>query len=190
MSIDLNEVGATAVKDAAGQWQVHIGTYLPGITFPDGYRVQVRLIHERDQFVRGIEPKVFDLYWHGGSALDLWDVDVNLTANNDGNFGKDGAYLYRFQLLRGARPVTFWFADPFARATGRGALSALTIDSLGAPFSWHDGGFVVPEVDDLVVYELHVGEFNGTFDGVASQLAYLKGLGITRVLIPAADEAW
>ncbi|MDR6417036.1 alpha-amylase family glycosyl hydrolase [Pseudarthrobacter sulfonivorans] len=187
-TIDLHEVGATAVKDAAGHWQVHIGVYLPGITFPDGYRVQVRLIHERDQFVRGIEPKVFDLSWHGGSALDLWDVAVDLTSDNNGNFGQDGVYLYRFQLLRGAKAVTFWFADPFARATGRGALSAFTIDSVGAPFSWHDGGFVVPEVDDLVVYELHVGEFNGTFDGVASQLDYLKGLGINAVeLMPVTN---
>lgn len=188
MTIDLSEVGAAAVKDGAGQWQVHIGIYLPGITFPDGYRVQVRIIHERDQFVRGIEPNVFDLFWHDGSALDLWDVTADLAANGDGNFGQEGIYLYRFQLLRGAQAVTFWFADPFARATGRGTLSAFTIDSSGAPFGWHDNGFVVPEVDDLVVYELHVGEFNSTFDGVASQLSYLKSLGVNAVeLMPVTN---
>jgi hypothetical protein len=38
MTIDLSEVGAAAVKDGAGHWQVHIGIYLPGITFPDSAR--------------------------------------------------------------------------------------------------------------------------------------------------------
>ena len=35
---------------------------------------------------------------------------------------------------------------------------SLRVDSSQAPFAWHDAGFVVPEVDRLVVYELHVGE--------------------------------
>jgi 1,4-alpha-glucan branching enzyme len=188
MTLDLADVGAAPVKNAAGHWLVHFGIYLPGITYQDGYGVRVRVIHERDQFVPGIEPKAYDLYWHGGTALDLWDITVDLTAESGGNFGQDGVYLYRFQLLRGARTVAFWFADPFARATGRGTLSAFTIGSPGGPFTWHDDGFVVPEVDDLVVYELHVGEFNGTFDGVASQLAYLQGLGVNALeLMPVTN---
>jgi hypothetical protein len=101
---------------------VYFGIYLPGITFDKGYRVQVRVIHERDQFVRGIEPKAFDLTWHNGSPLDLWDVTVDLTANADGNFGAEGRYLYRFQLLRHDQVITFWFSDPFGRATGKGTL--------------------------------------------------------------------
>ena len=36
---------------------------------------------------------------------------------------------------------------------------------------WRDANFLVPEVDDMVVYELHVGEFNETFDGVVAQLS-------------------
>jgi hypothetical protein len=55
MNIDLGEVGATATKDGAGHWQVRFGIYLPGITFNKGYRVHVCLIHERDQFTRGID---------------------------------------------------------------------------------------------------------------------------------------
>lgn len=188
MNIDLVEVGAAATKDGAGHWQVHFGIYLPGITFTKGYRVHVRLIHERDQFVRGIEPKVFELFWHNGSALDLWDATVDLTANADGNFDQEGTYLYRFQLLRGTHVVTFWFSDPFGRAAGRGAMSAFTIDSNAQPFAWGDGDFLVPEVDDLVVYELHVGEFNETFGGVVAQLDYLKGLGVNALeLMPVTN---
>jgi maltooligosyltrehalose trehalohydrolase len=188
MSIDLAEVGAAPSRDAAGNWRVHFGVYLPGITFNKGYRVQVRVIHERDQFVRGVEPKVFDLFWHNGSPLDLWDVTVDLTANGDGDFGQEGKYLYRFQLLRGNQAVTFWFSDPFARATGRGTLSAFTIDGAAAPFAWTDEDFLVPEVDDMVVYELHVGEFNETFDGGVAQIAYLQSLGVNVLeLMPVSN---
>jgi hypothetical protein len=31
----------------------------------------------------------------------------------------------------------------------------------------------------MVVFELHVGEFNFTFNGVVDQLDYLTGLGVT-----------
>lgn len=188
MNIDLAEVGAAATRDAAGRWQVHIGIYLPGITFNKGYRVQARIIHERDQFVRDIPPEVFDLFWHNGSALDLWDVTVDLAAGGAGHFGQEGTYLYRFQLLRGHEVVTTWFADPFGRGAGLGNLSAFTVDSTAQPFAWHDGGFRVPEVDELVVYELHVGEFNETFGGVAAQVDYLKGLGVNALeLMPIGN---
>lgn len=188
MAINLTEVGAHSTRDVAGTWRVRIGTYLPGITFDKGYRVQLRMIHERDQFARGIEPAVFDLFWHQGSALDLWDVTVDLAAGGPGRFGQEGTYVYRFQLLRGGQIVTPWFADPFGRAAGRGTLSAFTVDAAATPFAWTDGGFQMPEVDELVVYELHVGEFNETFAGVAAQLDYLTGLGVnTLELMPVSN---
>ena len=37
----------------------------------------------------------------------------------------------------------------------------------------------MPELADLVVYELHVEEFNATFQGVIDRLPYLKSLGVT-----------
>jgi len=114
MSIDLAEVGALPSQDAAGNWRVRFGIYLPGITSNNGYRVQVRVIHERDQLVRDVEPKVFDLSWHIDSPLDLWNATVDLTAIADVTVGQERKYLYRFQLLRDDHAVTFWFADPFA----------------------------------------------------------------------------
>jgi hypothetical protein len=32
---------------------VRFGIYLPNITFDQGYRLKVRVIHELDQFIRG-----------------------------------------------------------------------------------------------------------------------------------------
>jgi hypothetical protein len=188
MAIDLSEVGAAPSTDAAGHRTVQVGIYLPGITFKKGYRVLVRIIHEQDQFVRGIEPKAFDLSWQDGSALDRWEARIDLTANSDGNFGSEGRYLYRFQLLRGQEVVAFWFADPFGRAAGRGTLSAFDVADNPQPFNWTDQVFRVPEVDDIVVYEVHVGEFNETFDGLAAQLPYLKGLGVNVLeLMPVSN---
>ena len=177
--IDLSQVGASATVDAAGDWQVRFGIYLPGITSNNGYELKVRFIHQLDQFVRGIEPLDFDLFWHQGSSLDLWDVTVRVSDHvGHGHFGQEGTYLYRYQLLRSGQVVAMWFGDPFARASGIGTHSAIALDSSAQPFTWHDGTFQVPEVDDMVVYELHVGEFNRTFDGLMLQLDYLWGLGV------------
>jgi 1,4-alpha-glucan branching enzyme len=176
--IDLAEVGPRVSRDAAGNWRVKFGVYLPGITFNKGYALNVRVIHEQDQFIRGIPPKDFSLDWVNGSELDLWEISVPLTADPANHFGQTGSYLYRFQLLRGGREVTFWFSDPFARASGLGTLSAFTIDDAAQPFAWADDGFVVPSVDEMVVYELNVREFNRDFQGVIDQLDYLEGLGV------------
>lgn len=174
--INLNEVGAWPSETSPGSWSVRFGIYLPGITFNKGYTLKVRLIHEADQFVHGIEPRDAFLSWANGSPHDLWTVTIPLAPEAGSHFGDPGKYLYRYQLLRGGREVAFWFADPFGRASGVGTLSAFTI---GEPaFTWTDAGYSTPEVDDLVVYELNVREFNEDFDGVIAQLDYLSGLGV------------
>jgi 1,4-alpha-glucan branching enzyme len=94
----------------------------------------------------------------------------------------------RYQLLRGDYPLTFWFADPFGRAAGLGTLSAFTIDPAAQAFPWTDAGFQVPEVDDMVVYELNVRECNRDFQGVVTQLNYLWNLGANALeLMPVTN---
>lgn len=176
--IDLNELGAAVTRDTAGGWQVRFAILLPGIRPGQGYTLKVRVIHEADQFIRGIEPRDVALEWVSGSALDRWEVRVPLSADPGSHFGRPGTYLYRFQLLRGGREVTFWFSDPFGRAAGLGTLSAFSVANSVAPFVWTDDGFRVPEVDEMVVYELSVREFNRDFQGVIDQLDYLSGLGV------------
>jgi 1,4-alpha-glucan branching enzyme len=176
--INLNEVGAVPRQDGAGNWHVDFGIYLPNITFHKGYAVKVRVIHEEDQFVRGIEPRDFHLNWVNGSDLDLWQGSVPLNGNGTSHFGQLGNYLYRFQLLRGNKEVTFWFSDPFGRKAGLGTLSAFSVTGSSHVFAWSDAAFSVPEVDDMIVYELNVREFNRDFDGIVDQLDYLAGLGV------------
>jgi 1,4-alpha-glucan branching enzyme len=177
-AINLSEVGVSLRQDGAGQWFADVGIYLPGITYNKGYRVKLRIIHEADQFVRGIEPKDFYLSWINGSPLDRWTASVPLATDPASHFGQNGTYLYRFQLLRGSHEVTFWFSDPFGRAAGLGTLSAFALTGGPQTFAWTDAAFTVPEVDDMIVYELNVREFNRDFQGVIEQLDYLSGLGV------------
>jgi maltooligosyltrehalose trehalohydrolase len=57
-------------------------------------------------------------------------------------------------------------------------------------FEWSDGNWDGVALDDLVIYELHVGTFSaeGTFDGVIPRLRGLRELGVTAIeLMPVAS---
>ena len=182
--INPSEVGAFPTLDASGQFHVQFGVYLPGLRDTDGFAVMVRIIHSLDRFVPEIQPVNVPLQHQAGSALDLWTANVPIAAVAGTNFGNEGDYLYRYQLLWG-RPgqptkqvVTKWFVDPFARATDIGELSAFTLTKTPAPFAWTDAAYQTPELGDLIVYELHIAQFNDMFDGVVDRLDYLQGLGV------------
>jgi maltooligosyltrehalose trehalohydrolase len=184
--IDLNEVGSFPSSDATGNFSVRIGLYLPGIRAVDGFDVVVRLIHDEDRFSPAVPTTNFHLGWVNGHPLDLWTLTVPVAAAAaPSHFGQEGLYLYRFQLLwaapgSGASPqvLTLWFTDPFARATEIGELSAFTLAHHPAVFAWTDAGYKTPALDDLVVYELQVEEFDDTFDSVVERLEYLQSLGV------------
>ncbi|MGO9312000.1 MAG: alpha-amylase family glycosyl hydrolase [Syntrophobacteraceae bacterium] len=180
--IDPNEVGAFSSTDASGNFHVRLGIYLPGIRSSDGFEVISKIIHIKDRFDPRIPTKDFPLIWTEGHALDLWAADLQIEASGGTHFGQEGTYLYRYELWwtprGGSRQLlTRWFTDPFARATEIGELSAFTVPP-GPDFKWTDASYKTPELDDLVVYELQVEEYNDTFDGVLERLSYLQSLGI------------
>jgi 1,4-alpha-glucan branching enzyme len=188
--IDLNAAGARPRRNGPGDWTVRFEIYLPGITFDKGYRLKARVIHEADQFIRGIEPREFWMSWENGSPLDSWTAEIALAPQAaPSHFGQPGTYLYRYQLLRAdGSDVTFWLSDPFARETGTGTLSAFTIDDAAVPFVWTDAAFRPPEVDEMVVYEVNVREFNVDFEGLTKQLDYIQGLGVNVLeLMPVSN---
>jgi maltooligosyltrehalose trehalohydrolase len=88
---------------------------------------------------------------------------------------------YRFELGGGET-----WPDPCSRAQPdgvRGDSRVVDVEALRPPA--HEP----PGLDDLVVYELHVGTFSpeGTFDGATRELARLRELGVTAVeLMPVA----
>ena len=78
------------------------------------------------------------------------------------------------------------FPDPCSRSQPYGVRGASAVVE---PFAWTDAAWGGVLLDDLVVYELHVGTFTdeGTFDAVIPRLSVLRELGVTAIeLMPVA----
>jgi maltooligosyltrehalose trehalohydrolase len=85
--------------------------------------------------------------------------------------------------------------DPASRLQPEGVHGASEV--VAADFEWHDDGWTGLELEDYVVYELHVGTFTpeGTFEAAIDRLDELKDLGVTAVeLLPIGqfpgDRNW
>ena len=86
--------------------------------------------------------------------------------------------------------------DPCSRRQPQGVRGPSRVLDAGA-FEWSDDGWDGLSLDELVIYELHVGTFSGqgTFDGVVPRLRGLRELGVTAIeLMPVAtfpgDRGW
>src|SRR4051794_2435844 len=93
--------------------------------------------------------------------------------------GDDYAYI-----IDGAR-----LPDPHTRLQPEGLRGPSRIVDPSA-WTWGDQGWGGVALEDLVVYELHIGTFTdeGTFDAVIPHLAELAELGVTAIeLLPVAD---
>ena len=106
---------------------------------------------------------------------------------------------YRFWLDTQTGPVTR--IDPYARevtsSIGNGVIS-------DPNFNWGDDRFEIPNWNELVIYELHVGTFNddqpdvdapAKFESVVRRFDHLKKLGINCIQIMpiaefAGDRSW
>ena len=196
MSIDLKEVGAYGTSDDSGNLSLHFGIYLPGVKASNGFKLVVRVIHQLDRFDPQAVPVDVNLTWQGKSSLDLWTAETQIRKDSNDHFGQDGVYLYRYQLWHNDKAVTAWATDPFSYQTDVGMLSAVPCSrSPPSTFTWSDEKWRTPELDDLIVYELHVDQFNNTFEGLIDRITYLKSLGVNCVeLMPVtstkADYDW
>jgi maltooligosyltrehalose trehalohydrolase len=80
------------------------------------------------------------------------------------------------------------FPDPCSRYQPYGVRGpSQVVDTDG--FAWTDADWRGVSLDELVLYELHVGTFSdeGTFDGVIPRLTQLRELGVTAIeLMPVA----
>jgi maltooligosyltrehalose trehalohydrolase len=91
--------------------------------------------------------------------------------------------LYRYQI-DGQGP----FPDPASRFQPGGVHGPSRV--VDPDFPWTDADWRGVPLEDLVLYELHVGTFtpSGTFAAAAEKLPLLRDLGITAVeLMPVAD---
>lgn len=91
---------------------------------------------------------------------------------------------YTYRVDDGAR-----YPDPASRLQPEGVHGPSEVIDL-AGFEWTDQGWSVPPLDELVIYELHVGTFTpeGTFEAIIPRLGYLKNLGVNAIeLMPIAQ---
>lgn len=77
--------------------------------------------------------------------------------------------------------------DPYARALTHSAGKSIVYDP---NFDWGDDDFIMPDHNDLILYELHIGTFQrtqpnvpGTFFTAIQRLDYLQWLGVNAVEI-------
>ena len=184
--MDLERLGA---RQRPQSKIVDFGVYFPQITVAEGYEVSVKLIHEVDQFVEHVNALAFNMvqgeihseygaYWHGS-------VDIGNTPSppHSNKWGAEGRYLYRYEVRgpvdgSGNRKIIDWVADPYSREYGSGRMSAFTLGYQQYEWSLGDADWRVPDLRDLVVYELHLGEFNNGLQGAIDRLDYLKDLGV------------
>jgi 1,4-alpha-glucan branching enzyme len=120
----------------------------------------------------------------GGVWNGVWSADVASLAPG---------LQYKFFINYGGSG--FWKHDPRARlVTFAGSASgANDIIYDPAAFNWNGDAPGAPALNDLVIYELHIGTFPASslptrFEAAISKLDYLKSLGVSAVeLLPIAE---
>lgn len=126
-----------------------------------------------------------------GVGDGIWSADVAGVANGS-------QYKYYINNNGG-----IWKQDPRARLvvySGSGGLSPNSIVYDPTAFNWAGDSLTPPALNDLFVYELHVGTFYtnaaaSKFVSATNKLDYLKSLGVNAVeLMPIAefptDNSW
>ena len=116
-------------------------------------------------------------------------TSVHPLTSGDGMFsdvvaGARAGDRYRYRL-DGEGP----YPDPASRFQPEGVHGPSEVVD-ASQFDWSDAAWSGVRVEDLVIYELHVGTFtpSGTFNGMVDRLEDLRDLGVTAIeIMPVAD---
>ncbi len=141
-------------------------------------------------------------------TFDDWAMDRTALAPDAGDDGPSGTWSgdvpavgpgaeYRFTIRTPDGDLSR--VDPYARHVTNSVGNGIVHDPHA--FDWGDDAFTMPDWDDLVIYEMHVGTFGadgdrgGTFDGARRRLPYLQKLGVSAVQVMppfefAGDVSW
>jgi len=136
---------------------------------------------------------------NGGVALRVWAPGVRslavdlATGRRELEHVGDGFYEAQVDANAGDEYLLVVdgaesYPDPCSRSQPYGVRGPSQIVDTDA-FAWTDEGWPSVLLDELVIYELHVGAFSeeGTFGGVIPRLRGLRELGVTAIeLMPVA----
>lgn len=166
---------------------VRFRIHLPSIEKDLGFSLKVYVINKKFQFDVNVPANVYDLAPEPAnpSGDDMWGQIAKSRWCSEFITMEPGTYLYRFEISgpllgNGNMVRSLYFGDPCARETDAGVFSVFRIPA-DVPQQWDDGGFKVPPLDEIVLYELNVAEFGGTFEGVADRIPYLLSIGVNAI---------
>jgi 1,4-alpha-glucan branching enzyme len=100
---------------------------------------------------------------------------------------------YKYEIANGDQRLLR--IDPYSREVTNSVGNSVVYDTHA--FDWGDDDFQLPNFNELVIYELHIGTFNrtkensvGTFDCLMNKLEYLQWLGVNTIeIMPVAEFA-
>ena len=176
----MQTLSATSIKSASGMGSV---VQQEGVSF--------RVWAPNAQFVSVI------------GTFNNWEKQANpMTNEGNGSWSQDVANArvgdeYRYFLKNNSFEVTR--IDPYAREVTNSVGNAVVYDRA---FSWDGDSFQLAPVNEIVIYEMHVGTFGAgkdnkvrTFEAAIEKLDYLQRLGVNVIeVMPvsefAGDRSW
>ena len=126
-----------------------------------------------------------------------------MSDDGDGNWSLDVRNLLagtHYQYVITSSAGVNWKNDPRALQVTNSTGNSIVVDQ--DDYDWSGDNFSMPDWNDLVIYEMHLGTFNdtaggtpGTIQTAAQKIDYLAGLGINAIeLMPfcefAGDFSW
>jgi maltooligosyltrehalose trehalohydrolase len=173
---------------------VTFSIYLPSIKSPN-FSVNVLYINKANQFNKNV--KAFKEPLTPVTPSDpLWgDIDKGLWQSKTIDLPPGpGTYYYRFEIIGpskndGSQARSRYIGNPCARETSSGVFSVFHIDQPSFQIT-PSPGYKVPWINNAIIYEINVAEFNYTFAGIIDRLPYLQSLGINVIeLMPITGVA-
>ncbi len=160
--------------------EVVFSLYLPSIVSPQ-FTVYALCISKQSQFDKDVPAQRIPLSQKQIVDSQWGKLDKGLWCSQPMTFSVV-TYLYRYEIQgpskKDGQPVrSLYFGDPFARETSSGVFSVFHIGAEAISIT-DPARFRVPAMNDAIIYEINVEEFNYTFDGIRERIPYLKSLGI------------
>ena len=164
--INLSRVGAHLDGGS-----VRFGLYLPGLKKEDAISLTAKISPASDFAWENVLDCPLQ-YIDNRDGYPFYEGSLNLTDK------KKGLYRYQYEIGKYGAIYPWWASDPFARRTAAGHRSAFLYDEeekVSTP------SLKIPSVNELIVYECSISEYNRTFEGFIRNLDYLEALGVNAV---------